>query len=45
MGLLLGIPILAVLKCILDNIPSTRRVGMFLGDESPAGRRGTGKST
>ena len=36
MGLLLGIPILAVLKCILDNIPSTRRVGMFLGDESPA---------
>jgi len=36
MGLLLGIPILAVLKCILDNIPSTRRVGMFLGEESPA---------
>jgi len=32
MGLLLGIPILAVLKCILDNVPSTRRVGMFLGD-------------
>ena len=36
MGLVLGIPILAVLKCILDNIPSTRRVGMFLGDESPS---------
>jgi predicted PurR-regulated permease PerM len=32
MGLLLGIPILAVLKCILDNFPSTRRIGMFLGD-------------
>jgi len=32
MGLLLGIPILAVLKCILDNIPSTRRIGMFLGE-------------
>lgn len=31
MGLLLGIPILAVLKCIFDNIPSTRRIGMFLG--------------
>jgi len=32
MGLLLGIPILAVLKCILDNIPSTQRLGMWLGD-------------
>jgi predicted PurR-regulated permease PerM len=32
MGLLLGIPILAVLKCIFDNIPSTRRIGMFLGE-------------
>ncbi|MFA5807548.1 MAG: AI-2E family transporter, partial [bacterium] len=32
MGLLLGIPILAVLKCIFDNVPSTRRIGMFLGD-------------
>jgi predicted PurR-regulated permease PerM len=31
MGLVLGIPILAVLKCIFDNIPSTRRIGMFLG--------------
>jgi predicted PurR-regulated permease PerM len=31
MGLMLGIPILAVLKCIFDNIPSTRRIGMFLG--------------
>jgi predicted PurR-regulated permease PerM len=32
MGLMLGIPILAVLKCIIDNIPSTRRIGMFLGE-------------
>ncbi|MBE0605259.1 MAG: AI-2E family transporter [Deltaproteobacteria bacterium] len=32
MGLVLGIPILAVLKCIFDNIPSTRRIGMWLGD-------------
>jgi len=31
MGLVLGIPILAVLKCVLDNIPSTRRIGSFLG--------------
>src|SRR5512143_189861 len=31
MGLVLGIPILAVLKCILDNVPSTRRIGLFLG--------------
>jgi len=32
MGLVLGIPIMAVLKCIFDNVPSTRRIGMFLGD-------------
>jgi len=32
MGLLLGIPILAVLKCIFDNIPSTQRIGLFLGE-------------
>jgi predicted PurR-regulated permease PerM len=32
MGLVLGIPILAVLKCVFDNVPSTRRIGMFLGD-------------
>ncbi|GAB4227538.1 MAG: hypothetical protein OHK0028_00330 [Deltaproteobacteria bacterium] len=31
MGLLLGIPIVAVIKCVLDNVPSTRRIGMFLG--------------
>ena len=31
MGLVLGIPILAVLKCIFDNVPSTRRIGMFSG--------------
>jgi predicted PurR-regulated permease PerM len=32
MGMVLGIPILAVLKCIFVNVPSTRRIGMFLGD-------------
>ena len=32
MGLLLGIPILAVLKCIFDNVPTTRRIGLFLGE-------------
>jgi predicted PurR-regulated permease PerM len=32
MGLILGIPILAVLKCVLDNVPSARRFGMWLGD-------------
>ncbi|HEX9192092.1 MAG TPA: AI-2E family transporter [Candidatus Deferrimicrobiaceae bacterium] len=32
MGLILGIPILAVLKCVLDNVPSTRRIGIWLGD-------------
>ena len=32
MGLVLGIPILAVLKCIFDNIASTQRIGRFLGD-------------
>jgi predicted PurR-regulated permease PerM len=32
MGLLLGIPILAVLKCIFDNVPTTRQIGMFLGE-------------
>jgi predicted PurR-regulated permease PerM len=32
MGMVLGIPILAVLKCIFDNIPSTQRIGMFLGE-------------
>lgn len=32
LGLVLGIPILAVLKCIFDNVPSTRRIGMFLGE-------------
>lgn len=32
MGLLLGIPILSIVKCVLENIPSTRRIGMWLGD-------------
>ena len=29
---MLGIPILAVLKCVFDNVPATQRVGMFLGE-------------
>jgi len=32
MGLVLGIPILAVLKCIFDNVPSTQRLGRFFGE-------------
>lgn len=32
MGLILGIPVLAVGKCILDNIESTRSVGRWLGE-------------
>jgi len=32
MGLVLGIPILAVLKCICDNVPSTQRIGRFFGE-------------
>ncbi len=32
MGLLLGIPILAVCKCVFENIPTTRRIGLWLGD-------------
>ncbi|MEW6720205.1 MAG: AI-2E family transporter, partial [Thermodesulfobacteriota bacterium] len=32
MGLLLGIPILTVLRCVLENIPSTRRIGRWLGN-------------
>lgn len=32
MGLLLGIPIVAVLKCVLENIPAARRIGLWLGD-------------
>jgi predicted PurR-regulated permease PerM len=32
MGLVLGIPIVAVLKCVFDNVPTTRRIGMFLGE-------------
>jgi len=31
MGLLLAIPIVAVLKCVLENIPATRRIGLWLG--------------
>ncbi|MCL5966934.1 MAG: AI-2E family transporter [Deltaproteobacteria bacterium] len=32
MGLLLAIPIVAVLKCVLENIPATRPIGLWLGD-------------
>jgi predicted PurR-regulated permease PerM len=32
MGLVLGIPIVAVLKYIFDSVPSSRRIGMFLGE-------------
>jgi predicted PurR-regulated permease PerM len=32
MGLLLGIPIVAVCKCVFENIPGTRRFGLWLGD-------------
>lgn len=32
MGLILGIPIVAVVKCVLDNVPSTQRIGMWLGE-------------
>lgn len=32
MGLVLGIPIVAVLKCVLENMRPTRRLGNWLGD-------------
>jgi predicted PurR-regulated permease PerM len=32
MGLVLGIPIVAVTKCILENIPSTAHLGQWLGE-------------
>lgn len=32
MGLVLGIPIVAVVKCILDNVPTTRNLGQWLGE-------------
>ena len=32
MGLLLAIPIVAVTRCILENVESTRHLGMWLGD-------------
>ncbi|MGE5188843.1 MAG: AI-2E family transporter [Gemmatimonadota bacterium] len=32
MGLILGIPIVAVAKCIMDNVPATQSVGRWLGD-------------
>lgn len=32
MGLILGIPVLAVGKCVLDNIESTRQFGQWLGE-------------
>ncbi len=32
MGLILGIPIVAVTKCILENIPATQHLGLWLGE-------------
>jgi predicted PurR-regulated permease PerM len=32
MGLLLAIPIVAVTRCILENVESTHRLGLWLGD-------------
>jgi predicted PurR-regulated permease PerM len=32
MGLILGIPIVAVAKCILENVPSTHPLGQWLGE-------------
>lgn len=32
MGLVLGIPVLAVGKCVMDNVDSTRRFGQWLGE-------------
>ena len=32
MGLILGIPIVAVIKCVLDNVPATEAIGRWLGD-------------
>jgi predicted PurR-regulated permease PerM len=32
MGLILGIPIVAVVKCVLENMRPTRKFGLWLGD-------------
>lgn len=32
MGLILGIPIVAVTKCVLENVPSTNHLGQWLGE-------------
>jgi predicted PurR-regulated permease PerM len=32
MGLILGIPIVAVTKCVLENVPSTQHLGHWLGE-------------
>lgn len=32
MGLILGIPIVAVVKCILENVPASQRLGQWLGE-------------
>ena len=32
MGLILGIPIVAVTKCVLENVPSTHHLGQWLGE-------------
>ncbi len=36
MGLLLAIPIAAVLKCVLENIAGTRPIGLWMGEGHPA---------
>lgn len=35
MGLLLAIPIAAVLRCVLENIDGTRPIGLWMGEELP----------
>jgi len=32
MGLILGIPIVAVVKCVVDNVPAAQPIGRWLGD-------------
>jgi predicted PurR-regulated permease PerM len=41
MGLLLAIPVVAVTRCILENVEPTRRLGQWIGDR-PAGREPEG---
>jgi len=32
MGLILGIPIVAITKCVLENVPATQHLGQWLGE-------------